>query len=308
TARARPVAAPHGAPARLPPLGQRIAVARDAAFGFAYWHMLEDWRAAGAEIVPFSPLADQPPDAGADAVFLPGGYPELHAGRLAGNRRFLDGLGTAAERGTLIYGECGGFMVLGEHLIDADGHAHAMAGLVPLTTSFATRQLSLGYREMRHAGALPDASAKARAARTARFPEGAPGTARPSTSSATPGSARVTRTRSARSMAWRSVCTSWYPSARRGPTRRDRFTLAGASRSTPAVWSAGSTRASSCAAGGSGSRQLAPFGPRMAAASGCARSTASSTRTSLRSISLRESPMRQAYHSPMSVTGMKPPR
>ncbi|HUF86396.1 MAG TPA: cobyrinate a,c-diamide synthase [Thermohalobaculum sp.] len=139
----------------LPPLGQRIALAADPAFAFAYPHLLSGWRAAGAEILPFSPLADEAPDEAADAVFLPGGYPELHAGRLSANRRFLDGLGAAAERNALIYGECGGFMMLGERLIDADGHAHAMANLVPLTTSFAARQLSLGYREMRHDGALP---------------------------------------------------------------------------------------------------------------------------------------------------------
>jgi cobyrinic acid a,c-diamide synthase len=151
---ARPVT-PGEPAAPLPPLGQRIAIAADPAFAFAYPHLLSGWRAAGAELLPFSPLANEPPDETADAVFLPGGYPELHAGRLAGNRRFLGGLGAAAERNALIYGECGGFMVLGEHLIDADGHAHAMAGLVPLTTSFAARQLSLGYREMRHAGSLP---------------------------------------------------------------------------------------------------------------------------------------------------------
>jgi cobyrinic acid a,c-diamide synthase len=152
---ARPMAPATPAAAPLPPLGQRIALADDPAFGFAYRHLLSGWRAAGAEIVPFSPLADEPPDDSADAVFLPGGYPELHAGRLAANRRFLDGLGAAAGRGALVYGECGGFMVLGDSLIDADGHAHAMAGLVPLTTSFAERRLSLGYREMRHQGALP---------------------------------------------------------------------------------------------------------------------------------------------------------
>ena len=65
----------------LPPPGQRIALARDAAFGFVYPHLLAGWREAGAEIVPFSPLADEPPPAGCDACWLPGGYPELHAGR-----------------------------------------------------------------------------------------------------------------------------------------------------------------------------------------------------------------------------------
>lgn len=129
----------------LPPLGQRIAVADDRAFGFAYPHLLHHWRRAGAEILPFSPLADEPPDAKADAIFLPGGYPELHAARLAANRHFFDGL--RAARG-LVYGECGGFMVLGEALIDADGWSHAMAGLLPLTTSFAKRSLHLGYRQL----------------------------------------------------------------------------------------------------------------------------------------------------------------
>jgi cobyrinic acid a,c-diamide synthase len=152
---AHPIAHADPASAPLPPLGQRIALADDPAFGFTYPHLLSGWRAAGAEIVRFSPLADDPPDQTADAIFLPGGYPELHAGRLAANDRFLDGLRAAAERGALVYGECGGFMVLGDGLIDAEGQTHAMAGLVPLTTSFAERRLSLGYREMRHASGLP---------------------------------------------------------------------------------------------------------------------------------------------------------
>ena len=130
----------------LPPLGQRIAIADDAAFAFRYPHLIAGWRRAGADIVPFSPLADAAPDPNADAIYLPGGYPELHAGRLAGNRRFLDALRAAARRGGAIYGECGGYMVLGRALIDAAGAAHAMADLLPLTTSFAARKLHLGYR------------------------------------------------------------------------------------------------------------------------------------------------------------------
>jgi cobyrinic acid a,c-diamide synthase len=130
----------------LPPLGQRIAVARDDAFSFAYPAMLEGWRRAGAEIAPFSPLADEAPDPLADAVFLPGGYPELQAGRLAANRHFLDGLRAAASRGAAVYGECGGYMALGRFLVDADGVRHAMAGLLPVETSFSARKLSLGYR------------------------------------------------------------------------------------------------------------------------------------------------------------------
>src|SRR6185369_7293931 len=130
----------------IPPLGQRIAVADDVAFGFCYAATLLGWRAAGAEIVKFSPLADEAADAAADAIFLPGGYPELHAGRLAANRTFMERLGRAARKGTAIYGECGGYMTLGEGLIDAAGSRHAMAGLLPLVTSFADRKLHLGYR------------------------------------------------------------------------------------------------------------------------------------------------------------------
>jgi cobyrinic acid a,c-diamide synthase len=139
----------------LRPIGQRIAVARDLAFAFAYPAVLDGWRAAGAEIVYFSPLADDSPDAGATAVYLPGGYPELHSGRLAANRAFLDGLRAAADRDAFIYGECGGFMVLGESLIGPRGERHAMAGLLPVTTSFAERHLHLGYRRMRLIGASP---------------------------------------------------------------------------------------------------------------------------------------------------------
>jgi cobyrinic acid a,c-diamide synthase len=130
----------------LPPLGQRTAVARDRAFGFAYPHLLEGWRANGAEVTFFSPLANEAPTDTADAVFLPGGYPELHAEVLAENQGFLDGLRRAADRNLPIYGECGGYMVLGDRLIDAEGRSHAMAGLLGVETSFAKRSLSLGYR------------------------------------------------------------------------------------------------------------------------------------------------------------------
>jgi cobyrinic acid a,c-diamide synthase len=140
----------YGPPAQpLRPLGQRIAVAQDVAFAFAYPAVLDGWRAAGAELTFFSPLAGDPPGASATAVYLPGGYPELHAGRLAANRAFLDGLRAAADRGAFVYGECGGFMVLGHRLIDRQGRSHAMAGLLPVTTGFAEPRLHLGYRRMR---------------------------------------------------------------------------------------------------------------------------------------------------------------
>ncbi|KMO34771.1 cobyrinic acid a,c-diamide synthase [Methylobacterium tarhaniae] len=128
-----------------PPPGQCLAVARDAAFSFVYPHLEAGWRAAGAEIVPFSPLADEAPPAGCDACWLPGGYPELHAGRIAAASRFLEGLRAfAASRP--VHGECGGYMVLGESLEDAEGTTHRMAGLLPVATSYARRRLHLGYR------------------------------------------------------------------------------------------------------------------------------------------------------------------
>jgi len=151
---ARNFAAPDPAPPLAPP-GQRIALASDIAFAFAYPALIAAWRQAGAEIVPFSPLADEAPDVAADAVFLPGGYPELHAGRLAAAGGFLAGLRGAAARGAAIYGECGGYMVLGRGLVDAGGERHAMAGLLALETSFAARRLSLGYRQARLAADGP---------------------------------------------------------------------------------------------------------------------------------------------------------
>ncbi len=153
---ARPLrAAPTQTGPAISPLGQRIAVARDEAFGFCYDALMEDWRAAGAAVMPFSPLADEAPDGSADAVYLPGGYPELHAGHIAGAQDFLGGLREAAEGGAAVFGECGGYMVLGRGLTDADGRRHAMAGLLPLETSFRERRLSLGYRHARLAAAGP---------------------------------------------------------------------------------------------------------------------------------------------------------
>ncbi len=146
---ARPLPTAPAEAGPLAPLGQRIAVARDVAFAFAYPHLLRGWRTAGAEILPFSPLANEAPDAHADAVFLPGGYPELHAGRLTAAEQFWTGLQAAADRGSLVYGECGGFMALGEALVDAAGVGHEMAGLLPLVSSFAERKMHLGYRTLK---------------------------------------------------------------------------------------------------------------------------------------------------------------
>ncbi|MEP5759723.1 MAG: cobyrinate a,c-diamide synthase [Litoreibacter sp.] len=125
---------------------KRIAIASDAAFDFTYQHHFLELAASGWQILPFSPLKNESvPDA--DLIFLPGGYPELHAQQLASNSTFLDSLRKAAET-VAIYGECGGYMALGESLIDANGTEHQMAGLLPLKTSFAERKLHLGYRNL----------------------------------------------------------------------------------------------------------------------------------------------------------------
>jgi cobyrinic acid a,c-diamide synthase len=132
----------------LPPPGQRIALASDPAFTFVYPHVRDGWRRAGAEIIEFSPLADEPPPERCDSCWLPGGYPELYAGVLATADRFRGGLAQFAETRP-VHGECGGYMVLGEGLEDADGVRHAMTGLLGHATSFAKRKLHLGYREAR---------------------------------------------------------------------------------------------------------------------------------------------------------------
>lgn len=132
----------------LAPPGQRIALASDAAFTFIYPHVLDGWRRAGAEIVAFSPLNDERPPESCDCCWLPGGYPELYAGALASANRFRSGLVRFAET-RAVHGECGGYMVLGQTLEDADRVSHAMTGLLGHATSFATRRLHLGYREAR---------------------------------------------------------------------------------------------------------------------------------------------------------------
>jgi cobyrinic acid a,c-diamide synthase len=140
---------PHSAAAvRLAPPGQRIALAQDAAFSFVYPHVVEGWRRAGAQIMPFSPLADETPPECCDCCWLAGGYPELFAPVLAAAGRFREKLKEFAKT-RRVHGECGGFMVLGQSLEDAQGRRHAMAGLLGHATSFSKRKLHLGYREAR---------------------------------------------------------------------------------------------------------------------------------------------------------------
>ncbi len=132
----------------IPPPGQRIALASDRTFSFIYPHLVAGWRRAGAEILPFSPLADEAPPERADCCWLPGGYPELHADALAAAGAFVAGLRRFAETRP-VHGECGGYMVLGEALEDAAGNRHPMTGLLGHSTSFAKRKLTLGYRTAR---------------------------------------------------------------------------------------------------------------------------------------------------------------
>lgn len=141
--------------APLPPLGQHMAIAQDAAFSFIYTHHLRGWQDAGGELSFFSPLANEAPDENADAVFLPGGYPELHGATLANAAQFKQGLLAARNRGALIYGECGGFMVLGQSLSDKQGIVHEMAGLLPVDSRIDQPKRVLGYRQLSHASPLP---------------------------------------------------------------------------------------------------------------------------------------------------------
>jgi len=139
----------------LRPLAQHTAIARDAAFAFTYPHWLTAWQNAGATLSFFSPLADEIPDPSAGAVFLPGGYPELHAALLSRRQKFMSSLTAAVTHNCWIYGECGGFMVLGETLTDKHGVTHKMAGLLPHETRIDRPKRVLGYRRLTHAGTLP---------------------------------------------------------------------------------------------------------------------------------------------------------
>lgn len=133
-----------------PPLltGVRIAVARDVAFSFAYPANLALLQSMGAALAYFSPLRDEvvPP---ADAVYLPGGYPELHAERLAANRGLHQALRTHVEAGKALLAECGGMMLLFEYLTDLTGRRHAMVGLLPGETAMQSRLQSLALQSAR---------------------------------------------------------------------------------------------------------------------------------------------------------------
>jgi cobyrinic acid a,c-diamide synthase len=131
----------------LKPPGKIIAIAKDKAFSFIYPHMEQDWKLAGSKIIYFSPLADEPAPK-SDFIYLPGGYPELYAGQLAKNKKFLDSVRNASKE-ISVYGECGGYMVLGEILVDKAGKSHKMLNLLDLVTSIEKPKLTLGYRKLK---------------------------------------------------------------------------------------------------------------------------------------------------------------
>jgi len=133
--------------------GKRIAIARDEAFCFIYPANIEWIIGQGGEPVFFSPLAGEPVPEGADALWLPGGYPELHAEVLAG--RGLASVYDFIESGRPTLAECGGMIVLGESLTDKDGSIWPMAGLLPFQIVMQKRLASLGYRQGGEAGFQP---------------------------------------------------------------------------------------------------------------------------------------------------------
>ncbi len=126
--------------------GRRIAVGRDAAFCFVYRANLELLEAMGAELVFFSPLADTAlPDA--DALYLPGGYPELHVDVLADNRSMLESLRAFHAAGRPILAECGGMLYLLERLAPLEGQARDLAGLLPGAAMMQPRLTAIGMQE-----------------------------------------------------------------------------------------------------------------------------------------------------------------
>jgi len=124
-----------------------VALARDAAFSFIYADTLERLERLGVRWVPFSPLREDLPP-GVAGVYLPGGYPELHAEELSRNGALFASLRRAHAAGMPIYAECGGFMTLAEALVDAQGRAHPMAGLVPGRSRMSGSLQAFGYKRL----------------------------------------------------------------------------------------------------------------------------------------------------------------
>ena len=128
-----------------PPARVRIAVAQDEAFCFIYAETLEAFRDAGAEVVFFSPLRDTALPENIGGLYLPGGYPELHARELSGNTSLLREIKQKIESGLPTAAECGGFLYLGQSLTDAEGQSWPMAGVLPGEAKDAGRLVRFGY-------------------------------------------------------------------------------------------------------------------------------------------------------------------
>ena len=153
-AAAAPLALPSVEPLAAPPPRARIAVARDLAFQFYYAENLDLLRAAGAELVFWSPLADHEPPA-ADGLLFGGGYPELHARMLADNERCRKAVRAFIEAGRPVYAECGGLMYLTEAIEDASGEVHPMVGVLAARVRMRPPRMTLGYVELQLTAPTP---------------------------------------------------------------------------------------------------------------------------------------------------------
>lgn len=129
----------------MPPARVRIAVAQDEAFCFIYAETLEAFRDAGAEVVFFSPLRDTALPENIGGLYLPGGYPELHARELSENTSLLREIKRKIDSGLPTAAECGGFLYLGQSLTDAEGQSWPMAGVLPGEAKDAGRLVRFGY-------------------------------------------------------------------------------------------------------------------------------------------------------------------
>jgi cobyrinic acid a,c-diamide synthase len=143
---AAPATTHHALPRLLD--GKHIAIARDAAFSFIYPANVTLLETLGAQVSYFSPLADQPVPESADAVYLPGGYPELHAATLSRNARTADAIRAHAAAGKPIVAECGGMLYLLEQLTDTQGATTPMLGLLPGHATMQTRFTALGMQQL----------------------------------------------------------------------------------------------------------------------------------------------------------------
>ncbi len=138
----------HEAP--LPRLldGMHVAIARDAAFSFIYPANVQLLEALGARVTYFSPLADEPVPGGADALYLPGGYPELHASTLAANARSAASIRAHANADKTVVAECGGMLYLLDSVTDTQGASTPMLGLLPGSAAMQTRFTALGMQQL----------------------------------------------------------------------------------------------------------------------------------------------------------------